>query len=239
MTSVHRRFPISVRNRLVSLWALLVLTTLMLGVWPTPVSAGLILQVQDVAAQSGGTGSFDVVIYATSGSFDVSGFQVELSVDSGSRRDLHGGKRQHHDRALPLHDAPVTPTVRSRSLAEQRSDRRRWGPDGARFRDRSSSPAVTFGIEHVRFDVAAGTPAGAVTVSILTDPDGLTQINDLTGDLLPFTARNGTITIGTSAVPEPSSLLMGIIAATGLVFIKRLRIPRVPSSSAWASRDRK
>ena len=103
----------------------------------------------------------------------------------------------------------------------------------------SSSPAVTFGIEHVRFDVAAGTPAGAVTVSILTDPDGLTQINDLTGDLLPFTARNGTITIGTSAVPEPSSLLMGIIAATGLVFIKRLRIPRVPSSSAWASRDRK
>ena len=64
---------------------------------------------------------------------------------------------------------------------------------------------------------------GPSTSSILAGVDGLTQIYDLNPDhppIAPFTAMDGTITIGASAVPEPSSLFLGLLAAIGLILLK-------------------
>jgi PEP-CTERM motif len=217
MTSFQRRFPVSVRKRFASVWTVSVLTALVVGAFSTQASAGLILQVENVSAQSGATGAFDVVVYATSGSFDVSGFQVELSVGGGSGVTFA-------DASVNTTTAPYIFTTLQSSPPFSPgpfpgndlivSDADMTSPG---FVTVSSSPAVTLGIAHVSFGVSAGTPAGAVTVSILTDPNGLTQIYDVNADPLPFTAMNGTITVESSAIPEPSSLTLLGLALCGLL----------------------
>ena len=69
------------------------------------------------------------------------------------------------------------------------------------------------------YSVDAGTPLGAVPVTINLAG---TSLADGDGNVLNFTAANGTITIASRAVPEPSAvLLMGI--GGGLLFLRRKR----------------
>ena len=160
MTLIPRRFPIWFTRRTVRLGALAMLTALVLGIFPIPASAGLVVQVQNSIAQSGGTGSFDVVIYATSGSFDVSGFQVELSVDAGSGVTFT-------DATVDTTTAPYIFTTFQSSPPFALSsfpttdlivaDGDLTAPG---FVTISSSPAMTFGIEHVTFAVAPARPMG-------------------------------------------------------------------------------
>jgi hypothetical protein len=227
MTLFQRRFPVSVHGRRAISLTLAVLTALMLGVFPTPASAGLILQVENASAQAGGTGSFDVVIYSTSGSFDVSGFQVELSVGGSSGVTFTDASVNtaapyiftsfQSSPPFALSSLPTTDLIVS--------DADMTSPGVVTV---SSSPAVTYGIEHVTFAVAAGTPDGPVTVSILAGTNGLTQIYDINGNPFPITAMNGTINVESSAIPEPSSLLMGFVSfgvVGGAILFKR-RIAR-------------
>jgi hypothetical protein len=226
MTIFKRCFRVSVRERLFALWTVSALTAFVLGVSPAPVSAGLVLQVENASAQAGGTGSFDVVIYATSGSFDVSGFQVELSVDRGSGVTFTSASVNTTTAPYIFTTLQSSPPFALSSFPTTDlivSDADMTLPGTVTV---SSSPPVTYGIENVTFAVAAGTPDGAITVSILAGDNGLTQIYDINGSPFPMTAINGTISVGSSAVPEPSSLLMGIIAATGLILIKCTRVVR-------------
>ena len=80
---------------------------------------------------------------------------------------------------------------------------------------------MTFGLEHVTFAVAAGTQDGSIRVSIVTGDS--TQVLDVNGDLLPFDTSDGTITVSTSAVPEPSTMVMGLAAAVAGLIVGRLR----------------
>ena len=223
MTPLHRRFAVLILKRLVRLGTACVLTASLLVFLPTPASAGLILQVEHAVATSGGTGSFDVVMYATSDSFDVTAFQVELSVAAGSGVTFTAASVATtaasyifttFQSAPPFAISPLP----SNDLIVADADMISPG-----FVTVSGAAAVTYGIEHVTFAVAAGTPGGSVTVSILGGVHGLTQIYDLNPDhppIAPFTAMDGTITIGASAVPEPSTLFLGIIAAMGLILVR-------------------
>src|SRR4051794_6464344 len=62
----------------------LAISALSLAFGPSPARAALILTVANSTALTGGTGSFDVVLSSTSGTFAVSGFAVELSVSGAS-----------------------------------------------------------------------------------------------------------------------------------------------------------
>ena len=65
-----------------------------------------------------------------------------------------------------------------------------------------------------------------ITVSLLAGNNGLTQVYNSNADPFLLSLIDGTITVTTSAVPEPSSLLMGVIAASGLFFMQRRRRSR-------------
>ena len=135
----------------------------MLGLLPTPASAGLILQVENAVATSGGTGSFDVIIYATSDPFDVKAFQVELSVAAGSGVTFTDASVATtaafyifttFQSAPPFAISPLPSNDLIVADADMMSPGDVYG----------SAAAVTYGIEHVTFAVAAGTPGGSVNV---------------------------------------------------------------------------
>jgi hypothetical protein len=75
------------------------------------------------------------------------------------------------------------------------------------------NPGDVFGLAHVSYEVASGTSAGAVTVSLV--PDG-TSLSDVTGSGIVFTPVGGSITINAST-PEPSSLTMIGIGTAALL----------------------
>jgi hypothetical protein len=199
-------------------------TVLLLSLLPSTASAGLILQVENATAQAGGTGSFDVVLSVTDGTFQVSGFSAELAVAAGSGITFAGASVDTTSapyvfttlQAPPLTFAtfPTTDFIAS--------DSSMTAPG---FVTLSAPPTVTVGIEHVTFAVAAGTPDGAVPVSIVIGDN--TQILDVAGSILPSTAANGTIAISSSAVPEPSSVILGFCGlglAGGFVAMKHRRV---------------
>jgi PEP-CTERM motif-containing protein len=213
------------RGRLVARFTLTALIAILLNLFPAPASAGLILQVENASAQAGGTGSFDVVLSATAGSFPVAGFSVELSVAPTSGISFTTV-------SVDTTTAPyIFTTLQSPPLTFASfptndfigSDSYMSSPGYVTL---SAPPTVTVGLEHVAFAVAAGTPSGDVPVSILIGDT--TQILDNNGNLLPFASVNGTITVTGSAVPEPASLVMGLIgmALAGGAVVLRRRRPR-------------
>ena len=212
------------RRRLVVGFTPTVLIAILLGVLPAPASAaGLVLQVENASAQAGGTGSFDVVLSATDGSFQVAGFSVELSVAPGSGISFTAV-------GVATATAPyIFTTLQSPPLTFSSFPTNDFiGSDSSMsspgYVTLSAPPTVTVGLEHVAFAVAAGTPSGDVPVSILIGDT--TQILDNNTNLLPFDSVNGTITVTGSAVPEPSSLVMGFVSlalAGGSVALERRR----------------
>jgi len=68
---------------------------------------------------------------------------------------------------------------------------------------------ATVGLAHIFFDVAAGAPSGPVTVSVTAFP--FTSLSDLAGNDLQAILQNGTITIRSTSVPEPSTLALLVL----------------------------
>ena len=78
------------------------------------------------------------------------------------------------------------------------------------------NPGDLFGLAHVTYSVDSGAPAGPVVVSLV--PAG-TSLSDNNGGPVSFTTSNGTITISTTSVPEPSSIvLVGLGVALAAMF---------------------
>jgi PEP-CTERM motif len=211
------------RRRLVSGLTLLALAVFMLSLMPPPAAAGLILQVENATAQAGGTGSFDVVLAATDGTFQVSGFSVELSVAAGSGVTFTGA-------SVDTTTAPYVFTV----LQEPPFTFATFPTTDFTVSDSSMTspgyvtlmgpPTVTVGIEHVTFAVGSGTPDGAAAISVVAGDN--TQILDVNADFLSFATTDGTITVSSIAVPEPSSAIMGFLGMVlvgGFVAMKRER----------------
>jgi hypothetical protein len=79
--------------------------------------------------------------------------------------------------------------------------------DGADPFFQTVNPGDTFGLAHVSYEVSP-TFSGTDTITIASLNVG-TSLSDINGNLIPFTAVNGSISI-----PEPSTLIQ---AATALV----------------------
>jgi hypothetical protein len=116
------------------------------------------LQVENSSATPGGTGSFDVVLINTSGTGQVSGFSVELSVAANSGVKFTGATGS--TTAAPY----IFGTVQSSPLS--------FGPFPApNFTTSDSdmtspgSVTMTLSLEHVSYSMATGAPLGPVTVS--------------------------------------------------------------------------
>ena len=222
MISFDRRFSASVllqaaRGRLLLSFCL---TSLSLALMPAPASADLILQVENATAQAGGTGSFDVVLSATSGSFDVSGFSVELSVDPGSGITFTGVS-ENTTSAPYLFTTLQTPPLTFATFPVSdftASDSSATAPG---FVTLEGPPTMTFGLEHVTFAVADQPLSGPILVSIVIGSN--TQVLDVNAEILPLVTRDGSITVSTSAVPEPSTAVMVLMAAAVSLVLGRLR----------------
>ncbi len=209
------------RRRLVASVAAAALIGFGLGLTDTPASAGLVIQVENAAAQAGGTGSFDVVISATSGSFDVSAFSVELSVDPGSGIQFTDASVNTTNESYVFGTLQSAPPFAVGSLPTTDlivADSEMTAPGYVTL---AGPPTETLGLEHVTFTVAPGTPGGIVPVSIMIGPN--TQILDINANSFGFDTTNGAITVSGSAVPEPSAIALGLTAAAVGLMIGRLR----------------
>ena len=191
---------------------------------PTPARAGLVLQVGNSSPGVGGIGTFDVVLRDTGGTFAVGGFSVELRVAPGSGVNFTAvdGKTV----AAPyLFGTVQMPPLSLDGLPTK--DLSVLDSDAAPPGFITLNPGDVYGMEHVTYLVAPGTPPGAITVSIvgLTGPAPTTQVDDVAGLPFAFTATNGTISV-TAAVPEPCSLWLSSTALIGISLIVRSRKAR-------------
>lgn len=91
-----------------------------------------------------------------------------------------------------------------------------WGgPGGATI-----GAGATVGLGHVFFDVSAGDLSGLVAVMLSAFP--FTSLSDPNGGNLSIDAlTNGSITIATSSVPEPSALALALLGFAALASIRK------------------
>lgn len=220
--SFSRLFPISTREESVHngggfLRIGLLLAALVLGSFPLQAEAGVIIEVEHSTATAGGTGSFDLVLLNGGGAVDVSGFSFELSVAAGSGVTFTGVDTNTSAPYLfgTLQQSPFTfntfPTYDFTA-----SDSVWTAPGYVTL----SSPDVV-GLEHVSYQVAPGTPAGGVPVSIVIGDNS--QLLDANGNPIPFIRENDDIIVTASVtpVPEPSSLLAGLIGVALVIVARR------------------
>ena len=191
---------------------------LLLGSMAAPARAGLIITVLDSSAAPGETGTFDITIINTgASSVNISSFSIDptLSPTSGVHFTdvttattltyiFAGSSGVSASSPFSFDAFPNTDFVASDSSF-------------ASIGYQAIAAGATLGLAHVFYSVDAGASLGAVPVTL--DLTG-TSLADGYGNLLNFTAANGTITIASRAVPEPSTvLLMGI--GGGLLFLGR------------------
>jgi hypothetical protein len=189
-----------------------------LGLAPGAAGAGAIIEAGSATTAAGQTGSFDVLLTSTSGSFNVSAFSVELSVPAGSGITFTGSSANTtaggylfttlQSPPLTFATLPATDFIAGDALL--------------------SSPFVatlatgqTFGLEHVTFAVAGGAPSGVVPVSVANLGTN-TELLDINAALISASASNGSINVVGAAVPEPSSLILGLVAAATLIGAGRI-----------------
>jgi PEP-CTERM motif len=183
-----------------------------------PARADLIMQVADSVAAPGGTGSFNVVLIDTGGTFSVAGFSVELSVPAASdvlftSVDALTGIPPYIFGSLQSVPFSFDTFPTNHFVA---SDALLTAPGFVTL-----NPGDVFGLAHVNYSVAPTAVAGSsVTVSLDNILAG-TSLSDVAGAPIPFTTQNGTIRI--AGVPEPSTLVLGALGGTVLLVSSRRR----------------
>ena len=180
-----------------------------------------------VSAAPGGSGSFDVLLTATSGSLSIGAFTAEPTLSAPGVTFTAAGFNTvtpyifpdsfDQDNGLTLTDEADDPFPNTDLIASDS--------------DNQSGSAVTLtsgstvGLAHVTymFD-SADTPGSVYTVNF--NPNG-TSLSDGTGTVsYSFTTAPGVLTVGPAAVPEASSVIsLGLLLAlgAGAVAVKRRR----------------
>ena len=73
------------------------------------------------------------------------------------------------------------------------------------------NPGETYGLANVTFTVSAGAVPGSTDTIAINGINVDTALSDINCNLLPATAQNGTLVLS-AAVPEPSTLILGLAA---------------------------
>lgn len=195
----------------------------------TPARAGLIIQALDATVAPGGTGSFDVVLKDDGGTFQISGFTVEVAVTAGSgvtftaADTLTDSTKEpylfgtYQSSPLPFATDPANPGVAA-SFPNNDFVAGDVSMTSPGFVTLNSGDIL--GLAHVSFSVDSGVPVGdTIAVTIVTG--GNTSLADDSGAPVAFSPSDGTIKV--AATPEPSSLVLGGIGLLGLAIYARAR----------------
>jgi hypothetical protein len=177
-----------------------------------PTSASLVFEAPTLSAAPGSSGSFDIVIANPSlSSFHLAGESVELGISGTGVEFTNTGANTltpyvfspsfDLDNGFTL-DASGNPYPKNDFITSDVSD----APAGFVV----VSPGETLGIVHVSYTVDPGATLGPRTLTI-EDLGGGTSTSDEFGNVVPFTASNGSLTV--AAVPEPACLGLMLVLA--------------------------
>jgi hypothetical protein len=216
---MKKRNPICLFSRLRADWFLLrrgylggvlvVAAALGLG---APCRADLVIEAPNLTVAPGSSGSFDVLIESTGGTFSVAGDDIELTLSGLNSVSFTG-----------ISINTVTPYIYGTSSASL---------NGSTFIINVSSNDVeafdymfptgsqtintgdVFGLLNVQYTVASNAVVGT-SGTLGIGPD--TSLSDASGAGVSFTPQAGSITIGTSTIPEPSSVILLAIGCAAVV----------------------
>jgi hypothetical protein len=184
-----------------------------------PCRADLVIEAPAITVDPGTSGSFDVLITSTGGTFDVAGDTIELSLTGLSGVTFTGVLPQANPPNSYIFVDPASTqggTFSFDTFPNTQFDvfDSEFGPLGFR----AINSGDFFGVVNVQYSVAASAVPGA-TGTLTIGPD--TSLSDSTGAGISFTSQAGFITIAASTVPEPSSVLMLAIGFAGVYCFRK------------------
>ncbi len=187
-----------------------------------PCRADVVIEAPAIAAAPGSSGSFDVLITSTGGTFDVASDTIELTLTGPAGVTFTGVLPQANPPNSYIYVVSATTMGGMFSFDSFPTNQfdvfdTEFGPLGHRV----INSGDVFGVVNVSYSVDAGATPGA-SGTLALGPD--TSLSDVTGANIPFTVQNGSFTI--AAVPEPTSvvlLALGGVAFTLVPALKRTR----------------
>jgi hypothetical protein len=191
----------------------LVLTASLCSVAPCR-AAGLIIQALNSTALPGSSGTFNVVLENTNPtggtSYDVSNDSLDLKLSGPTGIQFTSVTIDTNPPYPYIYVSPASIPAGGLSLDKfpntqfTASDSETASPFF-----RTVHPGDVFGLAHVSYSIGPTVAIGSTaTISIESINVG-TSLSDINGALIPFTAVNGTVSVG--VVPEPSTLILGTI----------------------------
>jgi hypothetical protein len=187
-----------------------------------PCRANLVIEAPSITVAPGSSGSFDVLITSTGGTFSVAADDIELTLAGLSTVSFTG-----------ISIATVTPYIYGANSASLNGSTfiinvSSNDVEAFDFEYPSGSQTINtngvFGLLNVQYTVAANAVPGS-TGTLGIGPD--TSLSDETGNTVSFTSQNGSVTVASSIIPEPSSAaLLAIGCAMVLVRAANKRTAR-------------
>jgi hypothetical protein len=178
------------------------------------------MEILNSTASSPGTGTFDVILKDTGGTFAVGGFSVEMTVGSGVNFTAADTNTVAPNSYIfgSLQSPPFTfNTFPTNDLIVSDFG----GPTTLNTNDQ-------FGLAHISYSVPAGLSGQTIPVVLASIGAG-SSISDPDANGIPFTPINGAIIVTGAAVPEPTPLLLAGIGAAAAALVRIRRRLTVPS----------
>jgi len=188
----------------------------------------LTITAENSTASPGSSGSFDVVVQnETAAPVTIAGFSVDVLLASTASVSFTGINNNTTTTYIFSNIPPSnTPSFGFESVFVPGEA---TGNDFAASGGQVLNVGQSFGLAHVSYLAASGASGGSVGVTleplpVLNLPFGGTNLSDANGVTLDSTSVNGTITIlGSTTVPEPSTVIM--LAAAGTILLLSSRRP--------------
>ncbi len=187
---------------------------------PAPARCGtvLVMTVQDAVVAPGGTGSLDILLAndaTATDSVTIGGFAIDLTVAAGSGITFTGADDATSTTYIFTGNSlGFLPTVTATEV--QAND---IAAIGGTLLDPGGPPV---GLAHITFSADPDTPPGAIIPLSLISYQAGTSVSDADGNNLDFTIVDGRITVSAPAVPEPSSIVLAVLAVlSGIVRYRR------------------
>lgn len=175
-----------------------------------PCRADLVIVAPTVTAAAGSSGSFDVLIMSTGGSFSVAADDIELTLTGASGVSFTG-----------ISINTVTPYIYGTSSASLNGSTfivnlspndvealDYMYPSGSQTIDPTTG---AFGLLNVQYTVASNAAPGTGTLAIGAD----TLLSDASGNTVSFSSQSGTFAV--LSIPEPASAILLAIGCAAVV----------------------
>ena len=193
-----------------------------------PAKGDIVLSVESVTGAPGSTGMFDVLLTNTGASSqNIAGFNFELTTanpDMTFTDVTTGTTTATYIFPFSLFGPDITtPMAPGQTVEAADVDALGLGTDVA--------AGVKYGLGSVSFSIAGGATNGE-TAEIDFVPFPATSLADNNVSNVDFTVQSGTITVQTSAVPEPANVALPLATAVliAAVFARKRRSVRRKSS---------